>query len=254
MNIAEYNRNAWNLQSEEGCRWSTPYPDEVFEKARAGEWSVILTPNKAVPADWFPSYPDLSGVKVLALACGGGQQVPIFAAAGAEVTSYDASDVQLEKDVETCERHGLEFRAIQGDMADMAALSDEEFDLIFNPVSNVFAENLEPIWQESTRVMKKGGSLLCGFMETAFFIFEHEVLEETGLEVDQVHYFGSQSWPFPNSLMLGFRARYASGDIKLEDPEVEEAGWFRAGDMPSIFPGNLSISQWLIDDFLKRCR
>lgn len=180
MNIAEYNRNAWNLQSKEGCRWSTPYPDEVFEQARAGEWNVILTPNKAVPADWIPSYPDLSGVKVLALACGGGQQVPIFAAAGAEVTSYDASDVQLEKDVETCERHGLEVSAIQGDMADMGALSDEEFDLIFNPVSNVFAEKLEPIWQESTRVLKKGGSLLCGFMDPAFFLFDHEVLEETG--------------------------------------------------------------------------
>ncbi|MAB77413.1 MAG: SAM-dependent methyltransferase, partial [Verrucomicrobiales bacterium] len=80
MNIVEYNRNAWNLQSEEGCRWSTPYPDEVFEKAKSGVWSVSLTPNKSVPANWFPQYPDLTGIKVLALACGGGQQVPIFAA------------------------------------------------------------------------------------------------------------------------------------------------------------------------------
>ncbi len=180
MNIVEYNRNAWNLQSEEGCRWSTPYPDEVFEKAGAGEWEVILTPNKTVPADWFPKYPDLSGLKVLALACGGGQQVPIFAAAGAEVTSFDASDIQLQKDVETCDRNGLSVRAIQGDMADMSALEDGEFDLIFNPVSNVFAEKLDPIWKESARVLRQGGSLLCGFMDPAFFLFDHEVLEETG--------------------------------------------------------------------------
>lgn len=180
MNILEYNRNAWNLQSQEGCRWSTPYPDEVFEQAKAGAWSVILTPNRNVPTEWFPSYPDLRGVRILALASGGGQQVPIFAAAGAEVTSYDASDVQLEKDEETCARHGLKIRTRQGDMADLSGLGDESFDLIFNPVSNVFAGDLEPIWKESHRVLKPGGSLLCGFMNPAFFLFDHEVLEETG--------------------------------------------------------------------------
>jgi len=184
MNIVEYNRNAWNLQSEEGCRWSTPYPDEVFEKAKSGVWSVSLTPNKSVPANWFPQYPDLTGIKVLALACGGGQQVPIFAAAGAEVTSYEASDVQLAKDAETCARHGFDVRVIQGDMAEMGEFENEEFDLIFNPVSNVFAESLDPIWKESSRVLKKGGHLLCGFMNPAFFLFDHEALEATGdLEV-----------------------------------------------------------------------
>ena len=127
----EYNRNAWNLQSEEGCRWSTPYPDEVIDAAKAGEWSVILTPNKPVPAKWFPSYPDLSALRLLALASGGGQQVPIFAAAGADVTSFDASDVQLQKDEETCAKHGLKVRVMQGDMADLSGLEDEEFDLIF---------------------------------------------------------------------------------------------------------------------------
>tara|TARA_R110000850_G_scaffold249163_4_gene374069 strand:- start:964 stop:1749 length:786 start_codon:yes stop_codon:yes gene_type:complete len=180
MNVTEYNRNAWNLQSQEGCRWSTPYPDEVIDQAKEGDWSVILTPNKPVQGSWFPSYPDLSGVRILALACGGGQQVPIFAAAGAEVTSYDASDVQLEKDEETCARHGLSVKTVQGDMAAMTALEDESFDVIFNPVSNVFAEQLAPIWIESARVLRQGGTLMCGFMNPAFFLFDHEVLEETG--------------------------------------------------------------------------
>jgi SAM-dependent methyltransferase len=180
MNIHEYNRNAWNLQSLDGCRWSTPYPDEVIERAKRGDWSVILTPNRAVPRDWFPAYPDLSGLKILALASGGGQQVPVFAAAGAEVTSFEASDVQLEKDEETCARHGLRITAIQGDMADLSELASGSFDLIFNPVSNAFAESLEPIWRECHRVLKPGGRLLCGFTNPAFYLFDHALLEETG--------------------------------------------------------------------------
>ncbi len=168
----------------EGCRWSTPYDDEVFERAKKGDWSVILTPNKSVPASWFPkSHPDLSGTDLLALASGGGQQVPIFAAAGATVTSFDASDIQLEKDVEVCGRHGLNINAIQGDMADLSELADESFDLIFNPVSNVFAEHLEPIWQECARVLRPGGKLLCGMMNPAFYLFDHIESEETGQPV-----------------------------------------------------------------------
>ncbi|MDF1852274.1 MAG: class I SAM-dependent methyltransferase [Verrucomicrobiales bacterium] len=183
MNIFEYNRNAWNLQSEEGCRWSTPFSGERIEAAKEGEWSVILTPNKAVPTNWFPSYPDLSGVRILALASGGGQQVPIFAAAGAEVLSFDASDTQLRKDEETCARHGLTVQTEQGDMADLTGLDDQSFDLIFNPVSNVFAESLAPIWEGCYRILKPGGALLTGFMNPCFFLFDHEVLEETGKPV-----------------------------------------------------------------------
>ncbi len=184
MNITEYNRNAWNVQSQEGCRWSTPYPDEVFGKAKKGEWNVILTPNKPVPDSWFPTFPDLSNVDLLALASGGGQQVPIFAAAGARVTSFDNSDIQLQKDEETCERNGLKVKICQGEMADLSAFGDEQFDLIFNPVSNVFAPELDPVWRECFRVLKPGGKLLCGFMNPAFYLFDHEVAEKTGeLEV-----------------------------------------------------------------------
>ena len=81
MIFLEYTRNAWNLQSQVGWRWSTPFPDEVFERARKGDWSVILTPTKPVPASWFPVHPDLTGIKILALATGGCQQVPKNAAA-----------------------------------------------------------------------------------------------------------------------------------------------------------------------------
>jgi len=69
---------------------------------------------------------------------------------------------------------------MQGDMADLSDLEDSEFDLIFNPVSNVFAESLPPIWRECHRVLRPGGALLCGFMNPAFYLFDHEVLEESG--------------------------------------------------------------------------
>lgn len=184
MNIYEYNRNAWNFQSIEGCRWSTPYDDEVFARAKNLDWSVILTPNKAVPASWFPdSHPDLTGTDILALASGGGQQVPIFASAGANVTSFDASDIQLEKDTDVCEKLGLKIKTIQGDMANLSELADESFDLIFNPVSNVFAEDLEPIWKECARVLRPGGKLMCGAMTPTFYIFDHVESEESGKPV-----------------------------------------------------------------------
>lgn len=180
MNLFDYNRNAWNVQSLEGCRWSTPLEDAVIRKAQEGKWAVRLTPNRDVPQRWFPAYPNLSGVRILALASGGGQQVPVFAAAGADVTSFEGSDVQLGKDEEICARHHFPLKAIQGDMADLSELPDSFFDFVFNPVSNVFAEDLAPIWRECHRVLRPGGRLLCGFTNPAFFLFDHAHLEETG--------------------------------------------------------------------------
>ena len=78
MDIYEYNRIAWNFQSREGCRWSTPVPAETIERAKSGDWEVSLTPNKPAPCDWFPRMADCD---LLCLASGGGQQAPVFAAA-----------------------------------------------------------------------------------------------------------------------------------------------------------------------------
>jgi NAD+ diphosphatase len=98
-------------------------------------------------------------------------------------------------------------------------------------------------------------SVLAGFVEpgeSAEQAVEREVMEEAGIRVKDIRYFGSQPWPFPNSLMLGFTAAYDSGEISLEDDEIEDARWFSANDMPTFFPGRMSISQWLILDFLER--
>lgn len=100
-------------------------------------------------------------------------------------------------------------------------------------------------------------SVLAGFVEpgeSAEQAVAREVMEEAGIRIKDIRYFGSQPWPFPNSLMLGFQASYESGEIRLEDDEIEDARWFKADAMPSFFRGRMSISQWLIHDFLDRNR
>src|SRR5690606_16705347 len=124
-----YNRDAWNKQSRSGSRWCSPIDSETVRLAREGTWSVILTPNKSVPHNWFG---DLKGKQLLCLASGGGQQAPVLAAAGAQVVSFDNSDEQSAKDKMVAERDGLDLKTVQGDMADLSTFEDESFDLIFH--------------------------------------------------------------------------------------------------------------------------
>jgi len=175
--LLEHNRRAWNRNSAAGIRWSVPVDGAVIARARRGEWSVILTPDKSVPRDWFGG---LAGARVLCLAAGGGQQAPVLAAAGADVVSFDLSDEQLARDAEVAVRDGLRIRTVRGDMADLSAFADASFDLIFHPVSNVFVPDLVPVWRECARVLRRGGALLAGFMNPAFFLFDHDEAERTG--------------------------------------------------------------------------
>lgn len=174
MDVAAYNRKAWNHQVENGDRWTVPVSPEIIAKARAGDWSVILTPERPVPRDWFPE--DLAGVRVLGLASGGGQQGPILAAAGAQVTTFDASEGQLGQDRLVAEREGLTIRTVRGDMRDLGAFPDESFDLVFHPVSNVFVEDVRPVWREAARVLRPGGELLAGFINPLYFLFDDDEL------------------------------------------------------------------------------
>lgn len=95
-------------------------------------------------------------------------------------------------------------------------------------------------------------SCLAGFVEpgeTCEEAVHREVREEVGVEVDGVRYWGSQPWPFPHSLMLGFTARWAGGDIACDPTEIAEAGWYAPGDLPPIPPG-MSIARRMIDDWV----
>ncbi len=100
----------------------------------------------------------------------------------------------------------------------------------------------------------RGGhySVVAGFVESGETLEEcvtREVLEETGISVTDIRYFGSQPWPFPHSLMIGFTARWRAGEIRLDDAELVDAGWFDAGHLPEKLPGLPTIARRLIDWF-----
>lgn len=95
-------------------------------------------------------------------------------------------------------------------------------------------------------------STLAGFIEageSAEEGFAREVREEVGVEIENMEYFGSQAWPFPGQLMIGFIADYQSGDIVIDDDEIEEAYWFDVDDLPEI-PSSYSISGMIIRHYL----
>lgn len=163
MDIIAFNREAWDKQASGGCVWTQPVTTEQIQAARQGDWEIKLTPTKMVPRAWFPA--DLRGVDILCLASGGGQQGPILAAAGANVTVFDNSPAQLERDRMVAERDGLQIRTVQGDMADLSMFPDASFDLVFNPVSVAFIPDVNPVWRECARVLKPGGALLTGFRQ-----------------------------------------------------------------------------------------
>ena len=97
-------------------------------------------------------------------------------------------------------------------------------------------------------------SVLAGFVEPGESLEEcviREIKEEVGVDISDVRYFASQPWPFPNSLMIGFTARYVGGELVLQEDEIVAAEWFRAGALPPCPKGGMSIAGWLIEDWLK---
>ena len=181
MDIRSYNRDAWNREVEGGQnRWSQPVGPEIIARAKQGEVSILLTENIPVPARWFPP---LQGADVLCLASGGGQQGPVFAAAGAHVTIFDNSPAQLKQDQLVAQRELLPLRTVEGDAADLSTFKDESFDLIFNPVSTVFMPDVRRVWRECSRVLRAGGILMTGFMNPVHYIFDLYKADEGVLEV-----------------------------------------------------------------------
>lgn len=180
-NYIKENEHVWDTRSENNDNWSIPVSSEMIDRAKKGDWNIVLTPKKAVPSTWFPQ--ELSKKKILCLASGGGQQGPILAATGADVTVFDNSRKQLEKDIIVAERDHLEIRTVQGNIQDLSMFEDETFDCIVHPWSNGYVNNVLPVWKECARVLKKNGLLLAGFGNPIEYIFDVGKFEQGLLEV-----------------------------------------------------------------------
>lgn len=159
MNYQDINAATIDRWVAEGWQWGVPVDHETCERARRGDWSVQLTPTKSVPRAWLG---ELAGKRVLGLASGGGQQMPIFALLGADCAVLDYSDKQIESERLVAAREGYAIDIVQADMTRPLPFADETFDLIFHPVSNCYIREVRPVWRECFRVLKKGGILLAG--------------------------------------------------------------------------------------------
>ena len=182
MKYTEENSKIWDKRAENNDMWSIPVSSEVISQAREGTWSIVLTPAKPVPKYWFPDH--FEGKKILCLASGGGQQGPVLAALGAEVTVFDNSKKQLEKDELVADRDNLKIKTVQGNMQDLSVFEDESFDCIIHPWSNGYIDDVRPVWKECARILKKSGLLLAGFGNPIEYIFNVGKLEKGILSVE----------------------------------------------------------------------
>ena len=267
--VRRINQEGWDRRVDEGDVWTVPVSSEEIARARHGDWAVVLTPNKPVPHDWFG---DVAGRNILCLASGGGQQGPILSAAGAHVTVFDASPRQLAQDEMVARRDGLSLATIQGFMHDLSALADASFDLIFHPVSNSYAPEIEPVWRECFRVLRPGGALLAAFMNPIVYVFDAEaeargelivrhrlpfadVVDRTAEDLERVittdhtvefsHTLESQ---IGGQLRAGFLLTHLYEDVDREAPASGRSCYFptcmatRAVKPPSAYTGGSNCS------------
>lgn len=167
MNYQDINSKTIDRWVEEGWEWGKPITHEEYLNAEKDIWDVLLTPTKSMPKEWIG---DIKGKKLLGLASGGGQQMPIFSALGAECTVLDYSSAQIESEKMVAQREGYSINILQYDMTKPLPFEDESFDIIFHPVSNCYIEEVETVFKECYRILKKGGIFICGLDNGINFI------------------------------------------------------------------------------------
>lgn len=147
--------------------WMIPISHEDFIKAKKGENLLKVTPYKIVPYTW---YSNCKNNEVLGLAAGGGQQMAIFAALGAKCTLLDISEEQIEADLFVSQRENYNINCIKGDMSERLPFPDESFDIVINPVSNHYIKDIDFLFKEIYRVLKKGGLFIAGLENEIYWV------------------------------------------------------------------------------------
>lgn len=171
LDLLAHNQAAWDQQAAQDCEWSRPVPPEIIAAARGGDLSAARLTPEPLPRGWLDA---VRGLRILCLACAGGQQAPVLAAAGAEVTVFDLSEGQLDQDRAVARREGLALSAVQGDMRDLSAFDDQTFDVVFHPISNLYVPDVRHVWRECFRVLRPGGRLLSSFYNPVVFVGDRD--------------------------------------------------------------------------------
>lgn len=170
----DINKETIDKWIEEGWEWAKSISHEEYIDAKNGNWNVLLTPTVPVPHEWIGNIKDK---KILGLASGGGQQMPIFNALGAKCSVIDYSSKQIESEYKVAKREGYTIEAIEGDMSKKLPFNDETFDIVFHPVSNCYVEDVQHIFNEAYRVLKKGGTFLAGLNNEINYIVDQNEKE-----------------------------------------------------------------------------
>jgi NAD+ diphosphatase len=166
-----------------------------------------------------------------------------------------AQIVAWDRDHQHCGRCGDPTERVAGERGRRCARCDFTAYPRVSPAIIVLIERDDRILlaRGRTFVPRRFG-IIAGFVEPGESLEDavrREVQEEVGFEIGRIAYFGSQPWPFPHGIMIGFRTEHLRGEITFGDGELAEAGWFGAEDLPEI-PAKLSIARRLIDDWASR--
>lgn len=154
---------------EKGNPYTVPISHDEIIEAKREPIAVSLTGGKTVPVEWFD---EAKGNKILGVACGGGQQGPIFVTKGFGTTIMDYSEAQLASDKMVSEREDLSIKTVCADMTQEFPFENECFDIVFCPVSNAYIEDLGNMWRESYRVLNKEGLLMVGYVNPWIYMYD----------------------------------------------------------------------------------
>jgi NAD+ diphosphatase len=171
------------------------------------------------------------------------------------VAGRAAQMVAWERDHQFCGRCGQPTQRVRGERGRRCAACNLTAYPRLTPAIIVLIERDERILlARGHAFLPRRFGIIAGFVEPGESLEDavrREVREEAGIEISHIDYFGSQPWPFPHGIMIGFRANHFRGEIELGDGELAEAGWYSLEDLPEI-PTKLSIARRLIDDWAER--
>ncbi len=181
MDIRSVNRAAWDSEVEKHNFWTIPVNAEMIDEARNKRPMLRLTPIRFMPIEWLEN----TGKRTLVLGGGGGQQAPLLAAYGKDVTLIDISERQIEGDRMVAEREDLKIGTIVADMCDLSRFPDGSFDLVVNPqaINFISEEDLERLYSEVSRVLIKGGVYIVSFANPILYLFDARKLEKGKMKI-----------------------------------------------------------------------